>query len=109
MWTFTGFFIFLDLENRAAPTKKTKEVLNNLGRIIKRYMTDIHIATINRTTNLHPTTGTHWVLFKKENCFDSLGFPQPKLLSDCVIEKWKMCFSEYKVQGKDRFFASSCL
>ena len=64
--------------------------------------------------NLHPTKGTHWVCYKKENCFGSYGCAPPKKLSTFIIKRNVHClYSEYKMQGltskRDSYCASYCL
>ena len=63
---------------------------------------------------LHPSKGTHWVCYIKENYFDSYGCICPKKLSKFIIKRNGYClYSEYKIQGvtnkRDSYCANYCL
>ena len=64
--------------------------------------------------NLHPTKGSHWVVYINENYFDSYGCVPPKKLSKFIIKRNGFCLcSEYQIQGlthkRDSYCASCCL
>ena len=40
-----------------------------------------------RIVNLHPTKGTHWVVYKIESYFDSYGHSPPNILSKFIIKR----------------------
>ena len=41
------------------------------------YMREEKFTTTAGIVNLHPTKGTHWVMFSIQNYFDSFGCPPP--------------------------------
>ena len=60
--------------------------------------------------NLHPSRGTHWVLYIKDCYFDSCGCPPTKELLNYLKIKHKKCFySDYLIQKNDSFCASYSL
>ena len=64
--------------------------------------------------NLHPSKGTHWVLYISQYYFDSYGFDAPQKLSRFIIKRKRHCvYSEYTIQGltkrRDFSCASYCL
>ena len=60
--------------------------------------------------NLHPSRGTHWVLYIKDCYFDSYGCPPPKKLLNYLKNKYKKSiYSEYQIQRNDSFCTSYCL
>ena len=60
--------------------------------------------------NLHPSKGSHWVTYLKENYFDSYGCVPLKKLSKFIIKRNGYClYSEYQIQKNDSFCASYCL
>ena len=72
------------LKNEATSKVKIKENLDTLSvfGILKLnstgiYMRDDKITTPSGIVNLHPTKGTHWVMFVNEYYFDSYGCPPP--------------------------------
>ena len=44
-------------------------------------MRDDKLSTKSGIVNLHPTKGTHWVMFNNEYDFDSHGCPPPVNIS----------------------------
>ena len=68
------------------------------------YLRDGFFLTIYGIVNLHPSRGTHWVLYKKDCYFDSYGCPPPKKLLNYLKNKYKKCiYSEYQIQKNDSF------
>ena len=72
------------------------------------FESDIGIA------NLHPTKGTHWVLYINDNYFDSYGCVCPRKLSKFILKRCVHClYSVYKIQGQTNkrysYCASYCL
>ena len=43
-----------------------REVLKKMGLNTNRYMRDSNFTTIDRTFNLHPSEGTHGVLYENQ-------------------------------------------
>ena len=64
------------------------------------FTTDSGIVT------LHPTKGTHWVMFVNEFYFDSYGCPPPTNILNHI--KKGIC-SEYQIQTDDSYCAAYCL
>ena len=78
--------------------------LNDLGICLRDgpYLGDIGVA------NLHPSKGTHRVLY--EIYFNSYGCAPPQKLSKFIIKRTGFClYSEDHIQKKDSFCASHCL
>ena len=63
-------------------------------------------TTPSGIVNLHPTKGTHWVMFVDEFYFDSYGSPPPLNIMNFINN----CFhSEYHIQKNDCYCAAYCL
>ena len=74
------------------------------------YLRDGPFSTDVGIVNLHPSKGSHWVLYLDENYFDSYGVVCPKRLAKFIIKRNKYCvYSEYRIQKIDTFCASFCL
>ena len=56
--------------------------------------------------NLHPTKGTHWVMFVTEFYFDSYGCPPPTNILNHIK---KGIYPEYQIQKNDSYCAAYCL
>ena len=56
------------LQNKATSNVKIKEILNELDTPCGIYMGDDKFITTSGIVNLHPTKGTHWVMFVNEFC-----------------------------------------
>ena len=66
------------LTNEATSNVKIKENLDILKLNSTRiYMRDDKFTTSSGIVKLHPTKGTHWVMFVNEFYFDSYGCPSP--------------------------------
>ena len=61
--------------------------LNDVGIYLKdgSFESDIGIV------NLHPSKGTHWVVYINEHYFDSYGCAPPKKLSKFIIKRNEFC------------------
>ena len=60
--------------------------------------------------NLHPTKGTHWVMFVNEFYFDSYGCPPPTNIQRFLILNHNNgIYSEYQIQKNDSYCAAYCL
>ena len=115
MMTFNDFVKKYKLKNKATSNINIQQVLsssslNDVGIYLRdgRFESDIGIV------NLHPTKGIHWVVYTKENYFDSYGCVWAKKLSKVIIKRYGHCpNSEYKIQDvtnkKDSYCASYCL
>ena len=69
-------------------------------------MRDDKFTTTARIVNLHPSVGTHWVIFSNQNHSDSYGFAPPVNLTKQIIGGFH---SEYQTQKNDIFCAAYCL
>ena len=70
------------------------------------YMRDDKFITTSGIVNLHPTKGTHWVMFTNQNYFDSYGCPPPLNITKQINNG---IFSEYQIQKDDSYCAAYCL
>ena len=70
------------------------------------YMRDDKITTPSGIFNLHPSVGTHWVLYTKKIYFGSYGCPPP--LNTMSLIKSGI-YSEYKIQKNVSYCAAYCL
>ena len=69
-------------------------------------MRDDIFTTASGIVNLHPTKGTHWVMFVNEFYFDSYGCPHPTNILNHIK---KGLYSEYQIQKNDSYCAAYCL
>ena len=76
--SFKEFVEKYGLKNEATSNVKIKEI-QKLMNITECgiYMRDDKFTTPSGIVNLHPTKGTHWVMFVNEFYFDSYGCPPP--------------------------------
>ena len=83
MMTFNDFVQKHKLKNKATSNIKIYEVLKKLGldSNVGIYLRDGDFLTSYGIVNLHPSRGTHWVLYNKDCCFDSYGCSPPKNFS----------------------------
>ena len=115
MMTFNEFFKKYNLKNRATSNIKIQQVLSSLSlKDVEIYLRDGPFSTDVGIVNLHPSKGSHWVLYINGNYFDSYGCTFPQKLSKFIIKRNGYClYSEYKIQGltnkRDSYCASSCL
>ena len=88
MITFNDFVHEHKLKNKATSNIKIYEVLKKIGLNSKvgNYLRDGDFLTNYGIVNLHPSRGTHWVLYIKDCYFDSYGCPPPKKTSQ-LLEK----------------------
>ena len=81
--SFREFVAKYRLKKEATSNVKIKEILNmlrassELDTACGIYMRDVKFTTTSGIVNLHPTKGTHWVMFVNEFYFDSYGCPLP--------------------------------
>ena len=69
-------------------------------------MRDAKFTTDSGIVNLHPTKGTHWVMFVNEFHFDSYGCPPPTNILNHIK---KGIYSEYQIPKNDSYCAAYCL
>ena len=70
--------------------------LDNVGI----YLRDGLFSTYTGIVNMHPSTGSHWVVYVNRNYLDSYGCAPPQKLSKITIKRNGYClYSEYKKQG----------
>ena len=80
MITFNDFVHKHNLKNKATSNIKIYEVLKNIGldSNVGIYLREGHFLTTYGKVNLHPSRGTHWVLYFEDWFFDSYGCPPLK-------------------------------
>ena len=95
------------LKNEATSNVKIKEILDILKlNSTGIYMRDDKFTTPSGIVNLHPTKGTHWVMFVNEWYFDSYGCPPPTNILNHIK---KGIYSEHQIQKNDSYCAAYCL
>ena len=63
-------------------------------------MRDDKFTTTSGIVNLHPTKGTHWILYTNHYYFDSFGCPPPTKILNHIN---RCSYSEYQIQKDDSF------
>ena len=112
---FNDFVKKIDLKNKATSNIKIQQVLSSLSlNDVGIYLRDGPFSSDIGIVNLHPSKGTHWVVYLSEKYFDSYGCAPPQKLSKFIIKRKGYClYSEYKIQGltskRDSYCASYCL
>ena len=101
--SFKEFVDKYGLKDEATSNIKIKEVLDKLTIPAGIYMRDDKFTTIAGIVNLHPTKGTHWVMFVDEFYFDSYGCPPP---TNILNHTKKGIYSEYQIQKNDSYCAA---
>ena len=110
--SFKKFVEKYGLKNEATSNVKMKEILDTLcasGKLTIPagiYMRDDKFTTDSGIVNLHPTKGTHWVMFTNQNYFDSYGCPPPTNILNHINNG---IYSEYQIQTTDSYCAAYCL
>ena len=109
--SFKEFVEKYGLKNEATSNLKIKEILNELDVPAGIYMRDDKFTTTSSGSfagivNLHPTKGTHWVMFINAFYFDSYGCPPPLNIMKQIKNGF---YSEYQIQKKDSYCAAYCL
>ena len=105
----------MKIKNKATSNIKKQQVLNSIGLDkVGIYLRDGLFSSDIGVDILHPSKGTHWVLYFQECYFDSYGLTPPNKLSKIIIKRNGHClYSEYKIQGltnkRDSYCASYCL
>ena len=111
MISFNEFIKKFKLKNKATSNIKIQQVLSSLSlNDVGIYLRDGSFESDIGIVNLHPSKGTHWILYVDENYFDSYGCAPPKKLSKFIIKRNGYClYSEYQIQKNDSYCASYCL
>ena len=104
--SFQEFVDKYNLKNEATSNIKIKEVLKQFKIPTDVYMRDDQFTTKSGIVNLHPTKGTHWVLFTETFYFDSYGCPPPRNIINQIENG---IYSEYQIQKDDSYCAAYCL
>ena len=104
--SFKEFVNKYGLKNEATSNVEIKEILKLMNTSCGLYMRDDKFITTSRIVNLHPTKGTHWVMFVNEFIFDSYGCPPPLNITKQINNG---IYSEYQIQKDDSYCAASCL
>ena len=104
--SFKEFVNKYGLKNEATSNVEIKEILKLMNTSCGIYMRDDKFITTSGIVNLHPTKGTHWVMFVNEFYFDSYGCPPPTNILNHIK---KGIYSEYQIQTNDSYCAAYCL
>ena len=110
--SFKEFVVKYGLKDEATSNIEIKEVLDTLcasGKLtipVGIYMRDDKFNTTSGIVNLHPTKGTHWVMFSGKFYFDSYGCPPPTSILNHIK---KGIYSGYQIQTNDSYCAAYCL
>ena len=104
--SFKEFVETYGLKNEATSNVKIKEILVELNIPCGIYMRDDKFNTTSGIVNLHPTKGTHWVMFSDKFFFDSYGCPPPTNILNHIK---KGIYSECQIQKNDSYCAAYCL
>ena len=106
---YLSFKEFVDkygLKKEAIFIVEIKEILKLMKTSCGIHMRDDKFITTSGIVNLHPTKGTHWVMFVNEFYFDSYGCPPPLNTTKQIING---IYSEYQIQKDDSYCAAYCL
>ena len=89
-----------NLKNKATSNTKRQQILSTIPlRDIVIYLRDGPFESDIRIVNLHPTKGTHWVVYLNQKYFESYGCSPPQKLFKLIIKRSGYClYSEYKTQ-----------
>ena len=108
--TFKEFIREFNLKNKATSNIEIQNVLERMGTKCGIYMRDDKFTTPIGIVNLHPTKGTHWVLYINQFYFDSYGIIPPLSIQKYIKKHHKnLIYSEYKIQNNDSLCAAYCL
>ena len=104
--SFKEFVNKYGLKNEATSNVEIKEILKLMNTSCGIYMRDDKFITTSGIVNLHPTKGTHWVMFTNQNYFDSYGCPP---LTNILNHINNGIYSEYQIHKDDSYCAAYCL
>ena len=69
---------------------KIQQVPNSIGvDNLRIYLGDGPFSSDIGIVNIHPSKGTHWVVYINENYFDSYDCAPPQKLSEFIIKRNK--------------------
>ena len=114
MMTFNDFVHKYKLKNKATSKIKNYQILCSIGlNNVRIHLRDGPFESDIGIVNLHPSKGTHWVLYIHECYFDSNACAPPKKFSKVIIKRNGHCLkSEYKILGltneRDSYCACYC-
>ena len=101
--SFKEFVNKYGLKNEATSNVEIKEIIKLMNTSCGINMRDDKFITTSGIVNLHPTKGTHWVMFVNEFYFDSYGCPPP-------LNKTKQInngiYSEYQIRERRQLLCS---
>ena len=103
--SFKEFVNKYGIKNEATSNVEIKEILKLMNTSCGIYMRDDKFNTTSGIVNLHPTRGTHWVMFTNQNYFDSYGCPPPLNITTQINNG---IYSEYQIQKDDSYCAAYC-
>ena len=106
---YLSFKEFVDkyrFKNEATSNVEIKEILKLMNTSCGIYMRDDKFITTSGIVNLHPTKGTHWVMFTNQNYFGSYGCPPPLNITKQINNS---IYSENQIQKDDSYCAAFCL
>ena len=112
MMSFNDFLHKHNFKNKATSNIKIYEVLKKIGLDSKVgiCLRDGDFLTSYGIVNLHPSRGTHWMMYNKDCYFDSYGLSPPKKLHKNFKNKYRNVFIlKIRFKKNDIFFASYCL
>ena len=94
-------------KDEATSNVKIKEILDILKlNSTGIYMRDDKFTTPSGIVNLHPTKGTHWVMFVNEFYFDPYGCPPSLIIMSFINNGF---YSEYQIPKNDSYCGAYCL
>ena len=86
--SFNDFVRKYNLKNKATSNIKLQQVISSLSmNDVEIFLRDGPFESDIGIVYLHPTKGTHWVLYINENYFDSCDCSPPKKLSKFIIKR----------------------
>ena len=108
---FNEFIKKHNLRNKATSNIKIQNILSSLSlNDVGIYLRDGPFKSDIGIVNLHPSKGSHWVIYIYENYFDSYGCAPPKKLSKFITKRNGYClYSENQIQKNDSLCGSYCL
>ena len=116
--SFKEFVNKYRLKNEATSNVEIKEILKLMNTSCGIYMRDDKFITTSGIVNLHPTKGTHCVMFTRsasgvyEFYLDSYGCPLPLNIAKQINTQSAFgngIYSEYQIQKDDSYCAAYCL
>ena len=105
--SFKEFVEKYRLKNEATSTIKMEEILAlmNISEC-GIYMRDDKFTTPSGIVNLHPSVGTHCLMYTNKYYLDSYGCPPPLNIMSFLNNGF---YSEYQIQSNDSYCAAYCL